>query len=119
MPLFTFAFTMLTSEPPVMSTPVAFGPLPPPTTVCGASLLPIATLLEPPLTRMPVASPEVRVTPWALTPAIEELVTALIVTAGAVPVPKIVVTWSGPKSLKSCAQPPVMFMLDTRLSGPV
>ena len=71
---------------------MAFGPVPPPTTVRGASTSPMAALVEPPVTEMPTASPEVRVTPWALTPLILELVTPLIVTAGLVPVPKIVVT---------------------------
>ena len=86
-PLLIFALTMLTNEPPVTSTPVALGPVPPLTTVCGASLLPIATPLEPPMTTMPVASPELRLTPCALTPVILAFVTPLIMTGGVVPVP--------------------------------
>ena len=77
----------LTTEPPVTSRPVAFGPLPPPMSVCGPSLSPMVTALEPPVTRMPVASPEVRTMPWALTPLILELLTPVTVTGGAVAVP--------------------------------
>ena len=82
-----FALTMLTKEPPVISTPVAFGPWPPLMTVEGASLLPIAIPEEPPETRTPTASPVVLVMPWMLTPAIATLLAPLIVTGTAVAEP--------------------------------
>ena len=89
---------------------MAFGPVPPLTIVRGASLLPMAIPVEPPDTTMPVASPDVRATPWRLTPAIEELATPLKETGGADAEPNMVVTWPAPKSLKFWAHPPVMFM---------
>ncbi len=112
-----FAFTTFTSDPPVTSRPVGFGPTPPPTKVSGASLSPMATPLEPPVTRMPTASPEVRLTPWALIPLTVEFVTPLTVTAGVVPLPNTVVTSDGPKSLKSWVQPPLISMFEARVIG--
>ena len=117
-PLLIFAFSTVTEEPPVTSTPVAFGPVPPAIRVCGLSMSPILMPVDPPVTRMPVASPEVRATPCALTPLMLELLTPLMLTAGWVPVPKIEVTSLGPKSLKSCSQPPVMSMSDARSMRP-
>ena len=78
---------MFASEPPVTMMPVAFGPVPPLTSVCGELRSPTETLLDPPVMRRPVASPLVRVTPWTLTPLILALLTPENVTGIVVPEP--------------------------------
>ena len=116
-PLLTLAFSMLTSELPSTRTPVAFGPVPPATKVSGLSMSPIRMPVEPPVTWMPTALPDVRATPWAVIPLMLELLTPSTVTGVVVALPKIVVTSEGPKSLKSCFQPPVMSMSDASEIG--